>query len=182
MFDTESCRSTKSGRQVRGPGRPVACAAPLSCSSTRKPVSPSMTTSKIPAWRVATTGNPVAPASMIEIGVPSASPEGASTGCCTRHRALRISCRTTFGGCRPRNVTPASIPRSREPSTAGQSGPSPIIFGTAAGYWRRTLAKARRVASGAFLLVKRPPAMNVAEALAGSPPTNFWQSTPQKFR
>lgn len=47
--------------------------------------------SGIPACRVATTGSPLAPASRMETGIPSQSPEGASMECCTKPRAFRIS-------------------------------------------------------------------------------------------
>ena len=47
--------------------------AATSFSLTRNPVSPSSTTSTIPACNVETTGSPVAPLSKIARGVPSES-------------------------------------------------------------------------------------------------------------
>ena len=67
----------------------AAIAAP-SPSATSRPVSPSMTTSGMPACQVATTGRPLSWASITATGDPSWSPSGPVSECCRKPRQSRI--------------------------------------------------------------------------------------------
>ena len=101
-----------------------------SLGGTRRPVSPSTTSSGLPPTRVATTGRPAAMASSRALDMPSSTEDRTNTSKRGRSRAAL--------GTAPRKRTPPLRPR-RAPGPRGteRSGPSPTMMSLAEGSSRR---------------------------------------------
>ena len=153
-------------------------------SDTSRPVSPSRTTSGIPAWRVATTGKPLSCASITATGFPSLSPSA------PRWNAARIPPHLThpLGDGLLRLHSQQfdlflELPPPDGPLQIGAEGTVPddlqahrIAMGTGGEF--RIRANASRVCSGPFLATNRPTARNRGGACAGSAPWNRLGSAP----
>ena len=130
--------------------RPMRSANPASSSrSTSQPVTPSITTSSTPPTRVATTGRPVAPASIRTSGVPSLSDEFTTMSA--------AACHAGIASLQPANRTASASPSAAAcASSSGRSGPSPTMHSRVSGDRACTLANTRSRRS-IRLIVREPP-------------------------
>ena len=114
----------------------MAAASPSgSCGSTSRPVTPSWTSSGMPERRVATTGTPLAIASISATGMPSILPLGSRTEGSAKARASASVARTSLGRPRSEQATRARPRRARARVAAirSRSGPSPTSSSTTPG-------------------------------------------------
>ncbi len=177
------------------PARPIAAARPGSRArasiaraspapspgATRRPDTPSSTSSGTPAMRVVTTGRPVAIASISTTGTPSAKEGRTSMSATPSVSATPLWDRYPVKA--TRSPSPSAAARA---SRAGRSGPSPTSVARSPGWSDARRASASRSRGAPFTPARRPtkttwqaPASAPARAAAGPRAGRRSGSTPQ---